>query len=1067
MARGQVDYLIVQVYDDRTSLSAGNDHLGDAYHELDDQRLDSLEDYLSTRSPKEYGKLLFRSALPGMLGTAYQRWWDRAYGRGPCGLALVVGSDRLRRLRWECLLPDTAKVPLSCLSDVGFTRNLATGGVWERGGERDRPTVLVGVADPLRRDHRGMDPIDDAQVFDTVRRALRGVATVSTLGPKVTLDRLGDRLRNPAEPQVDILHLVAHGYSDGRYAEIYLDGPARVTAEQLAACVGSTSVLAVVLVACDSGASHPGQPLPISFAERFLEQTRLTAVVAMSIPIEQAAARRFTQGLYSKMLSEDLLQIDLAVNAGRGSVYANGGFSTWEWSGPILFWRGGDALTRFRFVRPPSSIRRDPVDWQDVYHGSGSSLASPDAQLPRGHDQEPAMLWAQRRSRWRHAYICANPAAPEPTARAAQLSVPPDSGSAKHRVPLAKLRYQLERHADSTWPGEAPAILATIEQALEPGGDRLLEEALATPGIGFGMVELSLDAGQPALAAAWAAELTRLLPGDRCAVLLAGIAHECNGDLEAALTECEILIGLDPGNALAYVRRAEVFRARAREVGSGQGDLLGQALADCHTAVDLSPRRAEGHLELARALASLEQQEAAIKAYHRALGLQARQWEAHRELGQLLLDQELAAEALDAFDNALKLGGEDPGALVGKGNALSALGDDARALNCFQKAVELDQINSAAVLGLAQAATNYGHRLRRRHQLDDAEAHYNHALNAGESAVRLDEGGVWAHLHLARALRAVRGYDRAADHFRKAVELAEGNQPALVTLHAEAGATLREWGAGIRDERLLDRGMLELAKAGELTEDPAELVWIHDERGRIQLAMGRVAEALAAFDESIALEAEYGWALINRATALLRLGRREEAAASFQRLRDAASDRGWFIRWAKVGLLVTRSRRRPVGTEALPATPQANDYLDRAHMFEVLRWYDQAEHDRVMALGLEPDQPEPYLAVASTYLAERFPSIDPTEREFRLEVAIERITRARELIEGRESDPLALELLGWAKLQRGDLRAAVEHLEQAQEGRPLDVVIRERLRAARSALYPPAPRLQRPGRIDP
>lgn len=1070
MAGGQVDYLIVQVYDDRTSLSAGNDHLVDGDHELDGERLDRLEDYTRTRSPKDYGQLLFRSVLPGALGAAYQRWSDHAEDRGPYGLALVIGGERLRRLRWECLLPDTAIVPLSCLHDVGFTRSLATGGMRERGGERDRPTVLVGVADPWRRGHYEMDPIDDAQVFDTVRRALRGVATVKNLGPKVTLDRLRDRLRDPAEPRVDILHLMAHGYSDGRDAEIYLDGPAEVTAEQLAACVGSTSVLAAVLVSCDSGASHPGQPVPVSFAERFLEHAQLTAVVAMSIPIEQEAVRLFTEGLYRNLLSEDRLQIDLAVNAGRGNVYAAGGFSTWQWSGPVLFWRGGDALARFRFVRPPPSVRRDPADWQDVYHGSGWSSATPDADPPRGRDRGTAMLWAQRRSRWRHAYTCAEPIAPEPMTRSAHLAAPPESRSAQNRVALAQLRYQLKRYAndgDGARAGQASLVLAAVEQTLKPGDDRLLEEALATPGIGVGMVELSLDAGQPALAAAWSAELTRLLPGDRCTVLLAGIAHECDGDLQAALTECETLIRLDPDYAPAYVRRAEVTRARAQQLGSGQGELLGQALADCHTAVGLTPGHAEGHLELARVLASLEQPDAAMKAYRRALRLQPRQREAHRELGQLLLDHELAAEALVAFDNALGLGGDDPDTLVGKGNALSALGDDARALNCFQKAKERDPTDPAAALGLAQAATNYGHRLTRRRQLDEAQAHYDRAVEAGELAVRLDEESVWAHLHLGRALRAVRGYDRAVDNFLKAVELAAGNRPALATLHAEAGATLRDWGAQVQDERLLDRGMRQLARAGELTEDPAELVWIHDERGRILLAMGRSAEAVAAFDDSIAVEAEYGWALINRATALLRLGRREEAAASFRRLRDVASDRGWFIRWAKVGLLVTRSRRLPVGGEALPATPQGNDYLDRADMFEALRWYDQAEQDRVMALGLEPDRPEPYLAVASSYLAERFPFTDPAGQEPRLDLAIERVTRARELINGGESDPLALELLGRAELRRSDMTAAIEHLEQAQEGRPLDVVIREGLRAARARRYQPAPGFGRPGGVDP
>jgi len=213
--------------------------------------------------------------------------------------------------------------------------------------------------------------------------------------------------------------------------------------------------------------------------------------------------------------------------------------------------------------------------------------------------------------------------------------------------------------------------------------------------------------------------------------------------------------------------------------------------------------------------------------------------------------------------------------------------------------------------------------------------------------------------------------------------------------------------------------------------------------------------ALDAFEQSIALSEVYGWALVGKGTALIRTGADEEAARTFDQLDKIAADRQRFKAWAEVGRFVALADGDPAfaGGEALQPFPLAEEYLDRAQMFEQLGQHHMAERDRVMAVGLEPDRIEALCAVAWSYLREFEQSEAAWMLEERYRDAARRGRRALELVGDEEGRPDCLHVLGKAHLKLGEYSEAVYFLEQATQARRFrDLDIRLDLEAAQRSL---------------
>ncbi|MBE9605203.1 tetratricopeptide repeat protein [Acetobacteraceae bacterium H6797] len=265
--------------------------------------------------------------------------------------------------------------------------------------------------------------------------------------------------------------------------------------------------------------------------------------------------------------------------------------------------------------------------------------------------------------------------------------------------------------------------------------------------------------------------------------------------------------------------------------------------------------------------------------------------EAQTALGNVLLDLGRAREALPHFGKALVLQPANIEAALNRGVALAALGQHAEALAAYDKVI-------ARAPELAEAHHNRGLMLEAIGRPRDAGAAY-------AEAVRLDPRFADAHLSLGNILHRAGAFDAAVERFEAVLQL----QPRSLKAQFNRANALRDKGAaeealegydralaidpthaGARGNRAMtlvdlrrrDEALAQLAEAGT-----PELLNI---KGNILHEMGRFEEALACFDQALALAPADATALSNRANALMALGRHEAAMESHDRALAARPD---------------------------------------------------------------------------------------------------------------------------------------------------------------------------------
>lgn len=150
---------------------------------------------------------------------------------------------------------------------------------------------------------------------------------------------------------------------------------------------------------------------------------------------------------------------------------------------------------------------------------------------------------------------------------------------------------------------------------------------------------------------------------------------------------------------------------------------------------------------------------------------------------------------------------------------------------------------------------------------------YDDAIADLRAAIELKPKAYQAYVNLAQAFRGLNELDVALEQLDRAVEL-EPSQAHLRRLRARLQVERKEPQAALADfERVI---ALEKSDSPYLVDDQVD-------RGRLLLASGKAAEALAAFDAALALRKAHSLAQRLRAEALFRLGRFDEVIEAFNR----------------------------------------------------------------------------------------------------------------------------------------------------------------------------------------
>jgi hypothetical protein len=207
---------------------------------------------------------------------------------------------------------------------------------------RQRPVahplrILAALANPA-----GTEPLDlarEQRLLTYLRR--RGDLDVEILD-RTTFSRLRNAL---AGGDFDVVHFMGHGGFDAALGQgvVYLEtadgGADPVRGVDLRELLAAAAPQIVVLNACETAteaAAPEGESVPFASVAAALVHAGVPAVVAMQLPISDAAAIAFGSGFYERVAAGD--PVEAAVAEGRRLI-RSACRDTLEWSIPVLFLR--------------------------------------------------------------------------------------------------------------------------------------------------------------------------------------------------------------------------------------------------------------------------------------------------------------------------------------------------------------------------------------------------------------------------------------------------------------------------------------------------------------------------------------------------------------------------------------------------------------------------------------------------------------------------------------------------------------------------------------------------------
>jgi CHAT domain len=323
------------------------------------QSAHGAEDCRVAIDPRRLGEDLFNALFCGRVKELYDRSLGLVRGSGlRVRLRLDPARPRVARLcgvPWELMRPAECG-PLSLSFETPVVRFL----------EVARPVLPVPLEGPLRvlmvlACPDGYAPLDLPAERDLIAGSWGrqpGVELEVLEGP--SLERLGAALL--ARPR-HVIHFMGHGDFDVATGEgsLVFAGvdrrPLMVSGAALAARLPPQApTFLVVLNACNTSRQVGRDGLdPFAGAAAALVREGLLAVVAMQLPISDAAARAFSGGLYSQLAAGSPLEA--AVTSGRLAIRESG---SEEWATPVLLLRSERAVAMPFSV--PRSIAENFID---------------------------------------------------------------------------------------------------------------------------------------------------------------------------------------------------------------------------------------------------------------------------------------------------------------------------------------------------------------------------------------------------------------------------------------------------------------------------------------------------------------------------------------------------------------------------------------------------------------------------------------------------------------------------------------------------------------------------------
>ncbi len=489
----------------------------------------------------------------------------------------------------------------------------------------------------------------------------------------------------------------------------------------------------------------------------------------------------------------------------------------------------------------------------------------------------------------------------------------------------ARLRFG---ESSAYWSKVALVLILTERSGDEGAADGVETAAGADPTDLDGWIERSfreLARGRFRAARAALREASELAGDDAEAwARIAGGFHEARRPSEV-IPAATRAIELDPGQV-----RAWLVRGRAR-VQIADAESRDAALADCDHGVEMAPGLAEAWSARGSVRVGRGELEEGERDLTRAIELDpsiARTWvnrgTARRGLGRL-------EDAEADLSRAIELDRSFAPAWRERAIARRIRGDLDGALGDATRAIDLDPTEAVTWTTRANVRLDRGELAT--------------ALDDYDRAIEIDGSPANTHHGRGRTLQALGQFEDALVAFGDAVRRAPENGSYLAD-RSQAKVAL-----GRHDEALSD------LEAASLQATGVERTVIHNRRGILLKQLGRLEEAVTAFDRAIAADGRNATAWSNRGTARRQLGDLEGALADTSRAIELEpSGAGHWQNRANVRFSAGDLDGAIADyDEALARNPRfASSYHGRANAHLRKQAFDRALSDLGRALELDP-----------------------------------------------------------------------------------------------------------------
>ena len=334
------------------------------------------------------------------------------------------------------------------------------------------------------------------------------------------------------------------------------------------------------------------------------------------------------------------------------------------------------------------------------------------------------------------------------------------------------------------------------------------------------------------------------------------------GSIQAALTEFESAVALDPRFAMAYAALAEAQWAMYVQTKDQQW--AQRAVESTRTAVKLEPERPSVLYSAAQTYYRGGRYDDALTEVNRALTLQPTYEDAMRLRATVLVRQGRVDDGLAEFDRVAAIRPSSVSLHTDMGLALYGASRYAEALRSFEKAIALSPSSSVSLARAGAASQMLGDNTRAINYYERANAiqpraesfssmgtiyyslgDYAKAAAAYEGALLIRPLGAITHRNLGDAYARLGRSDDALRAYRQAVRLADG-EVSVSPGDARAIARLAVYQAKAGDDAAARRSLAaaeKLAPADEQVKLRAAVV--HALAGRSMPALDAIERAMA------------------------------------------------------------------------------------------------------------------------------------------------------------------------------------------------------------------------------